>query len=348
MEVSPIAGSGVVLGRGEDCSLRLEAGGVSTNHCRLEPTEEGVLHVVDLESLNGTFINGWRIPAQGAGCRPESILRVGEALFIYRELSAAEAEAARLPPLSGPVHTRHPPLVQAVERIEEYRTTGGPIWLCGPGGCGRSVLKKHLERLAEEAVWMMETESSKVVLDVRYFDTAPPEALEPRVVVFPALRDRIEDLGLLIRSLCAPRKINFTSRLLEALHLYDWTGNVRELRIMLERALHPVWACMPGVPWDLEQFPDVARYLELRPRPRSSPIPRGPVLIDDEPHPTLPPMNSTELRQHMEASLWKLFDAADSLSLDRATLINALAAAGIRGPAQGLPGADTGQAPPGL
>ena len=93
---------------------------------------------------------------------------------------------------------------------------------------------------------------------------------------------------------------------------------------------------------------DVARYLELRPRPRSSPIPRGPVLIDDEPHPTLPPMNSTELRQHMEASLWKLFDAADSLSLDRATLINALAAAGIRGPAQGLPGADTGQAPPGL
>jgi pSer/pThr/pTyr-binding forkhead associated (FHA) protein len=59
----------VVVGRGEDCSLRLPAdrehAGVSRQHCLLEiaPPE---IRVTDLGSLNGTFVNGKRIGKQTA------------------------------------------------------------------------------------------------------------------------------------------------------------------------------------------------------------------------------------------------------------------------------------------
>jgi pSer/pThr/pTyr-binding forkhead associated (FHA) protein len=54
-----------VVGRSSDCSLRL-AGGledwlVSRRHCQLDVDEPGV-RVLDLGSLNGTFINGRRLP----------------------------------------------------------------------------------------------------------------------------------------------------------------------------------------------------------------------------------------------------------------------------------------------
>jgi hypothetical protein len=349
MDVHCIEGQPVTLGRSPDCAVSVDAVGVSGAHCRVTIAgQDGQLGVVDLESRNGTFVNGWRIPSEGASCAPGSLLRIGDALFIYRELSDDEGEAAKLPPLPGPINTRHPPLVKAVERIEEYRTSGGPIWLAGPAGCGRSVLHKHLERLADEAVWMLESEGSTVVLDVNYCDTPPPEALEPRVVIFPPLRERIEDLGILIRSLCAPRKVTFTPRMLEAIHLYDWPGNVRELRIMVERAFHPTWGSMPGAAWDLAQFPDIAHFLDLRPQPPAGFMPRCEPLTDQTTNPMPPALTSTQLRRHMESQQWKLFAASQALGISRATLVEALAGAGIRGPAQGTPGTDTGQAPPGL
>jgi len=349
MDVQILEGDITTVGRSADCSVVVDGVGVSGAHCKLESsTRIRGLHVVDLDSRNGTFVNGWRVPAEGADCEPESLLRIGDVLFIYRELTIEEAEAARLPPLPGPVNTRHRPLVDAVERIEKYRTSGGPIWLAGPPGCGRSVLHKHLERLADEAVWMLESEGSTVVLDVHYCDTPPPEAIAPRIVVFPPLRERIEDLTILIRSLCAPRKVHFTPRMIEAIHLYDWPGNIRELRIMVERAFHPVWGSMPGAAWDLAQFPDIAEFLDRRPSAQDGLMPRSEPFADPSTNSMPQKGSSTELRQHMESKRWKLFTAAEGLGVSRATLVEALAEAGIRGPAQGMPGTATGQAPPGI
>lgn len=349
MHVHLIKGDAVTVGRSADCGLTVDALGVSGLHCSLEPTGVmGKLRVVDLGSRNGTFVNGWRVPEGGATCQPESLLRVGDALFIYREITEEEGVASQLPPLPGPVNTRYRPLVDAVERIEEYRTSGGPIWLAGPPGCGRSVLQKHLERLGDEAVWMLESEESTVEFDVHTCDTPPPEALTPRVVTFPPLRDRIEDLTVLIRALCVPRKVHFTPRMLEAIHLYDWPGNIRELRIMIERAFHPVWGSMPGAAWDLAQFPDIALYLDRRPKPTDGLLPRSAPYQDPTSKAMPESVTSTDLRQHMESNRWTIFAAATSLGVSRASLVEALAGAGIRGPAQGPPGKSPGQAPPGL
>ena len=62
----PLVGP-VVVGRAPDCGLCLDAGGLSRQHARLMPGEEGVL-VEDLGSTNGSFVNGQRV--QRAVARP--------------------------------------------------------------------------------------------------------------------------------------------------------------------------------------------------------------------------------------------------------------------------------------
>lgn len=62
----PLVGP-VVVGRAPDCGLCLDAGGLSRQHARLVPGEEGVL-VEDLGSTNGSFVNGQRV--QRAVARP--------------------------------------------------------------------------------------------------------------------------------------------------------------------------------------------------------------------------------------------------------------------------------------
>lgn len=55
----PLAGT-LTVGRGPECSLRLDEPGLSRAHARLLATEQGVL-VEDVGSSNGTFINGKRV-----------------------------------------------------------------------------------------------------------------------------------------------------------------------------------------------------------------------------------------------------------------------------------------------
>jgi hypothetical protein len=348
LAVYPFEGARITLGRAPTCTIAVDLPGISSQHCRLERSRTGGrLRVVDLESRNGTQVNGWKVPAKGADCSEGSLLRIGEALFVYRELTDEEAEAAALPPLPGPVNTRHAPLVKAIQRVQTKVTGGGPVWLCGPPGCGRSVLENHLRTLQADrlgSAWITGGE-----LDYRLSDEVPEGADPERTVVFPALRDRVEDVLVLAGALCSPRKAPFGPRLLEALHLYDWPGNIRELRIMLERAFHPAWGPMPGMKWDIELFPDIRHYLERRPRPSGRVIGRSEALT--EPGATIvpPELSARELRERLEANRWKLFPTAQQLGISRAALVAALARVGLRGPAYGHPGDGTGiRVPPGL
>lgn len=50
----------VTLGRAPECEIVVDEDGVSRRHCRLEVAEAG-LHLVDLGSTNGTFVNGARV-----------------------------------------------------------------------------------------------------------------------------------------------------------------------------------------------------------------------------------------------------------------------------------------------
>jgi pSer/pThr/pTyr-binding forkhead associated (FHA) protein len=55
----PLVGP-TVVGRAPECTLRLDESGLSRQHARLVPTDDGV-QVEDLGSTNGSFINGKRV-----------------------------------------------------------------------------------------------------------------------------------------------------------------------------------------------------------------------------------------------------------------------------------------------
>jgi two-component system, cell cycle response regulator len=78
----------VVLGRGNDCDIRINDHSVSRRHARIQPGADGY-YAVDLQSTNGTFVND--VPASICKLRDGDYLRVGNC--IYRFLAGGNVEA---------------------------------------------------------------------------------------------------------------------------------------------------------------------------------------------------------------------------------------------------------------
>jgi len=71
-----------IIGREEDCDLRVPVAEVSREHCRVEPSDNGGLAVEDLGSSNGTYINGIRIDE--AEMAAGDVMKIGPAFMILR------------------------------------------------------------------------------------------------------------------------------------------------------------------------------------------------------------------------------------------------------------------------
>jgi diguanylate cyclase (GGDEF)-like protein len=80
--------SPMVLGRGNDCDIRINDHPVSRRHARIQPGADGY-YAVDLQSTNGTFVND--VPASICKLKDGDYLRVGNC--IYRFLAGGNVEA---------------------------------------------------------------------------------------------------------------------------------------------------------------------------------------------------------------------------------------------------------------
>ena len=70
-----------VVGRREDCDLRIPLSDVSRKHCRLILNGEA-MKIEDLGSSNGTYINGERV--QQAELSPGDTLQIGPVVFVVQ------------------------------------------------------------------------------------------------------------------------------------------------------------------------------------------------------------------------------------------------------------------------
>jgi two-component system, cell cycle response regulator len=86
----PLSDRVVVLGRGDDCDIKLTDHSVSRKHARIEPTNEGYF-VSDQNSTNGTFVNDKQIDDPRV-LRDGDYLRVGNCLYRYLAAENIEAE----------------------------------------------------------------------------------------------------------------------------------------------------------------------------------------------------------------------------------------------------------------
>jgi predicted component of type VI protein secretion system len=77
------------LGRAVGCTVRIPSSEVSRLHCRLR-IEDGLVIVEDLESVNGTFINGQRIHDREI-VRPGDRLSLGSVTFVVEYRPTEEA-----------------------------------------------------------------------------------------------------------------------------------------------------------------------------------------------------------------------------------------------------------------
>lgn len=67
-----------VVGRKEDCGLRVPVNDVSREHCRITVGADGVL-VKDLGSVNGTYVNDKRITE--SPLKPGDVIKIGPVMF---------------------------------------------------------------------------------------------------------------------------------------------------------------------------------------------------------------------------------------------------------------------------
>jgi hypothetical protein len=69
----PIGGNAIVIGRSKDCDVPLADGNVSRRHAELGRSEEGFV-LRDLDSTNGTMVNGRRIRSATIGAGDEIMI----------------------------------------------------------------------------------------------------------------------------------------------------------------------------------------------------------------------------------------------------------------------------------
>ncbi len=86
----------MVVGRDEDCDLRIGSASVSRKHCVIKNSAEGIL-VTDLGSQNGTLVNDVPIKAP-TYLREGDVLRIGSTLLAVPVLQKAKASADSSPP----------------------------------------------------------------------------------------------------------------------------------------------------------------------------------------------------------------------------------------------------------
>src|SRR5215213_1292012 len=70
-----------VIGRREDCDLRIPLSDVSRKHCRLILNGES-MKIEDLGSSNGTYVNGERV--QQSDVAPGDTLQIGPVVFVLQ------------------------------------------------------------------------------------------------------------------------------------------------------------------------------------------------------------------------------------------------------------------------
>ncbi len=107
MALSP---GGIVVGRDPDCDLVLGDEGVSRRHLRVQPSPGGLRATVsDLESINGTWVEGRRI-RQPTDVEPDTVFEAGDVAFTIAPQSPGLAlDPVRQASLAGTIAFNRPP-----------------------------------------------------------------------------------------------------------------------------------------------------------------------------------------------------------------------------------------------
>jgi DNA-binding NtrC family response regulator len=136
-----IADHAVIVGRGDSCSLTLEDRRVSSVHCELVATEQGVL-IRDLGSTNGTWIGDFLLaPGQQGYLRRATTVRVGDSALTF---APAPAEERQLPGKFGHLESRSTTMQQVLEHLQKLAMIDVAVHITGESGTGKGYIARAL------------------------------------------------------------------------------------------------------------------------------------------------------------------------------------------------------------
>jgi pSer/pThr/pTyr-binding forkhead associated (FHA) protein len=149
-----------VIGRREDCDLRIPVGDVSRKHCRLVKDGE-TLKVEDLGSSNGTYVNNQRV--QEAWLGAGDVIQVGPVQFVVQidglpsdDDLASQAAVAADETAAGEVALEeigdeHAPAMDEVtlEEVEELPAEAEPAEAAAAAAPDEVTIDESLEELEE-------------------------------------------------------------------------------------------------------------------------------------------------------------------------------------------------------
>ncbi len=111
-----------VIGRREDCDLRIPLGDISRKHCRLIK-DGNVLKLEDLGSSNGTYRNGERI--QETELSPGDTVQLGPIAFVV-QIEGVPAEDEMQPMLRGAAAAQADEEAEVLEEVQLEEDEAAP------------------------------------------------------------------------------------------------------------------------------------------------------------------------------------------------------------------------------
>ncbi|RYZ61340.1 MAG: FHA domain-containing protein, partial [Proteobacteria bacterium] len=130
----------VILGSGPACTVRLADTSVSRRHCSVELVADG-LRVRDLESTNGTFLNGVRI--ESAYAPHGASLRFGQT-EVFVTLVSGQAEALPAVSAFGGLLGRSTELRRLHPLLRRIAAASLPVLIEGETGTGKEIAAEAL------------------------------------------------------------------------------------------------------------------------------------------------------------------------------------------------------------
>ena len=144
----PIDKDEYVLGSGLNVNLKLDDSAVSRRHCEIKVNEQGY-SIADLDSTNGTFVNGVRIAS--AFLNPGAEMQVGNTRIVFCPLQ--EARELQISPSEtfGSVVGRSIGMRRVFYIAETYAPTDASIMITGETGTGKEVVAEEIHRHSPRA-----------------------------------------------------------------------------------------------------------------------------------------------------------------------------------------------------